>query len=164
MFIRYAAIAIVAMSFIPSQVRSQTPPQNKPTSKTPVYLFHNGSDKIGSEFFEAIKHEFAASGVYKVGVNEASAYDRAFRFYIELTTVEVPSSVGNRGVSAASVVIEEMGLPNSYPVANKWYHKLFLVGQGESPETARVFVKDVDASWCRHIKNWVEGCPKELIP
>jgi hypothetical protein len=36
-----------------------------------------------------------------------------------------------------SVVIEEMGLPNSFPVPYKWYHKAVVVDQKTVDKTAK---------------------------
>jgi hypothetical protein len=55
--------------------------------------------------------------------------------------------------SVASVVIEEMGLPNSWPVPFMWYHKAFLLKANRLDELAQQFVADMDAHWCNHIKS-----------
>jgi hypothetical protein len=71
---------------------------------------------------------------------------------------ENKSDEGKR--SLVSVVIEEFGLPNSYPVATMWYHKLIVVDKNLVGTVAKDLLDDMDASWCNHIKNSVGGCPK----
>jgi hypothetical protein len=66
--------------------------------------------------------------------------------------------------SAASVVVEQMGLPNSWPVSIMWYHKVFLVKGDQLDELAQQFISDMNAHWCHYIKSSVGNCPKESIP
>jgi hypothetical protein len=66
---------------------------------------------------------------------------------------------GNR--SAVSLVIEDMGLPNSDPVSENWYHKVALVDHKMTDRIAKELVEDLDARWCSHLESSVGGCPKE---
>ncbi len=87
--------------------------------------------------------------------------EKGLRFYIELATVTVGDG---HDTSAVSVVVEDMGLPNSFPVATKWYHKILLVNSRTSDALARQLLKDIEAHWCNTIHNSIGNCPKELLP
>lgn len=87
--------------------------------------------------------------------------DKGLCFYIELATIAVDDG---HDTSAVSVVIEDMGLPSSFPVATKWYHKVVLVGPKTAGTVAQELVTDIDASWCNHIKSSIGNCPKEKLP
>jgi hypothetical protein len=56
-----------------------------------------------------------------------------------------------------------MGLPGSYPVPNKWYHKLVKVGRQDVPRMAALVLEDIDLSWCNNITNSGTACPKEKL-
>lgn len=47
--------------------------------------------------------------------------------------------------SAVSVVVESMGFPNSYPVPDMWYHKIFVVDQKTADRIAKDFLENLDA-------------------
>jgi len=97
--------------------------------------------------------------------NEACpAYKRGFRLNVKISTLDVSSPGQAEHSSAASVVVEEMGRPNSWPVPFMWYHKVFLVKGDRLDELAQQFISDMDAHWCNTIRNSVGNCPKESIP
>jgi len=130
-------------------------------SKTLVYVSHHGEDRTGTQFLAAVKQELSKSSEFEVAYSEAYVQKR-LRFYMEISTIEAtPDRSGN--LSAVSVVIENMGLPNSYPVRFKWYHKVFLVETSKVNEMSRQFVADMGAHWCNTITNAVGNCPKELL-
>src|SRR5438874_8573505 len=86
------------------------------------------------------------------------------RFYVELATVDVAEDsrgLGNR--SAVSVVVQDMGLPNTFPVSSIWYHKVIVVNRQTTDKFAKELVEDLDARWCKTIKSSVDGCPKEKL-
>jgi hypothetical protein len=87
------------------------------------------------------------------------------RFYIELITVD-PADNGPEQAkrSVASVVIQDFGIPNSYPVADMWYHKVIVVDKDTADTIAKELLEDMDARWCSYIKNSTGGCPKEKFP
>ncbi len=123
-------------------------------------MSHEGQDARGSQFVEAVKQTFSKSRDYKLGNPNSSGYERKFRLFVHISTVDVPADSS----SAASVVVEHMGLPNSWPVSIMWYHKVFLIKGNQLDELAKRLVSDMDAHWCNYIHNSVDGCPKESIP
>ena len=87
-----------------------------------------------------------------------------FELYVELISVDVTESKSDEGKrSVVSVVIEEFGLPNSYPVASMWYHKVIVMDKNSVGTVAKDLLDDMDARWCNYIKNSVGGCPKEKL-
>ena len=135
-----------------------------PGARIRIYISHNGSDQIGTAFLNVLKRELSLSGKYELGVEEESAKDRRLRFFINLNTMGVPSKINDRGqYSAVSVVVEDMGLPNSYPVPYMWYHKVFVLEPNHGDEMAKTLISDMDAHWCRIITDSVGGCPKESL-
>ena len=129
------------------------------TSAVPVYLSHEGNDKVGMQFIADLRRELSKSNRLKD--TTADLTGRGLRFYVEISTLDVGTV--SRDQSVASVVIEEMGVPNSYPVASKWYHKVILLEPNKLSGLAGEFVLDMDAHWCRTIKNSLGGCPKEFL-
>jgi hypothetical protein len=94
--------------------------------KTPVSVFRIGQDQVGSLFVAAVNRELAKS-VRNEQMPSEGIKD-GFRFYVELISIDVSDDVSAQGKrSVISVVIEEMGLPNSIPVSNMWYHKVVVV-------------------------------------
>ncbi len=90
--------------------------------------------------------------------------DKGLRFYIEVATVDVARDEQERDKrSAVSVVIEDMGLPNSFPVSTKWYHKVLVGEQKTADNLAKELIEDLDARWCSYLKNSNGGCPKEKL-
>jgi hypothetical protein len=61
------------------------------------------------------------------------------------------------------VVIEDMGLPSSFPVVTKWHHKVVVVDPKTTDKMAKELLEDMDARWCTYIKSSVGGCPKEIL-
>jgi hypothetical protein len=126
--------------------------------KTPVAVGHTGKDEVGSLFVDALNREIAQSGHYEpMGKTE-----KGFRFYVGLITVDAAETTSDQAKrSVVSVVIEDMGLPNSFPVPDMWYHKVIVVDRRAVDETAKQLLEDMDARWCNYIKNSVGGCPAE---
>ena len=86
------------------------------------------------------------------------------RFYVEFISVDVAEAASEQGKrSVVSVVIQDMGLPNSFPVADMWYHKAIVVDRQTVDKIAKDLLEDMDARWCSYIKNSVGGCPKEKL-
>lgn len=142
-------------------VNSQTTSEGGVESKILVYISHQGEDRIGAQFVAAIKQELSKSNKFEIASSK-TAVEKRVRFYIDISTIEAGSSHSEQ-VSAASAVIEEMGLPNSYPVPFKWYHKIFLLEGRNVKEMSSKFVEDVDAHWCSTATNSVGTCPQELL-
>jgi hypothetical protein len=129
-------------------------------SRTPVYVSHTGQDRVGSLFEAALKQELSRSTRYVPRHYEGTK--TKFEFHIDLSTVDVADNRSEEGKrSVVSVVIEDFGLPNSYPVATMWYHKLIVVDKNSVGTVAKDLLDDMDARWCNHIKSSVGGCPKE---
>jgi hypothetical protein len=128
--------------------------------KTPVSVSHTGKDQVGTLFAEAFGRALSHSALYE----PLSGNESGFRFYVDLTTVDAADTVPERGKrSVVSVVIQDMGLPNSFPVADMWYHKVIIVNRRQVEETAKKLLEDMDARWCSYIRNSVGGCPKEKL-
>ena len=131
-------------------------------SKTPVSVSHIGEDQFGSLFVAALNRELSQSAKYERMAGPD--VNKGLRFYVELVTVDVADDRRERGKrSAASVVIEDMGLPNTFPVATKWYHKVIVVDQQTAANIAKELVEDLDARWCNTIISSVGRCPKEKL-
>src|SRR5258708_5082134 len=95
-------------------------------SRTPVYVSHNGQDRVGLLFDLALKQELSHSARFMPRHSESAK--TKFAFHIDLSTVDVADNKSEQGKrSVISVVIEDFGLPNSYPVATMWYHKVLVV-------------------------------------
>jgi hypothetical protein len=128
--------------------------------KTPVSVGHTGNDEVGKLFVEAFNRELSHSTRY-APMNES---DKGFRFFVDFITVDVADTAPEEGKrSVVSVVIEDMGLPNSFPVADMWYHKVIVVNRRSADETAKELLEDMDARWCTYIHNFISGCPKEKL-
>lgn len=129
-------------------------------SRIPVHVSHIGQDSVGLRFDEALKQELTRSARYAPKYS-AQAKNK-FELYVELISVDVAENKSDEGKkSIISVVIEEFGLPNSYPVATMWYHKVLVVKMETVGTTAEDLLYDMDARWCSYIKNSVGTCPKE---
>jgi hypothetical protein len=76
---------------------------------------HAGQDVIGNEFVDAVKRALSKSEKYKVDSPNVAAHERGFQLHLDVVTLEV-ASAGIQQASVASVTVEEMGLPNSWPV------------------------------------------------
>lgn len=127
-----------------------------------MYVTHAGQDAAGTQFVDAVKRALSRSGKYKLANPNDSAHESGFRLYLDITTLDVASATAEQ-TSVASVVIQEMGLPNSWPVPFMWYHKAFLLKVNRLDELAQQFVADMDAHWCNTIKSSIGNCPKESI-
>jgi len=117
-----------------------------------------GADKVGADFVNALKAQLKSSSEYALytpGGKSSQGPD----FSLELVTFDVPG----RGQSAISVVVEST-LPARQGPSYKWYHKAFLVDHKTVDRMARTLLADIDARWCRTIKNAPHTCPKELLP
>jgi hypothetical protein len=126
--------------------------------KIPVSVAHTGKDQVGSLFVDAFNRELARSSGYE----PMSEGEKGFRFFVEFATVDVADAAAETGKrSAISVVIQQMGLPNSFPVADLWYHKVILVNRSTADATAKDLLEDLTAGWCRTYRNSVDGCPHE---
>jgi len=141
-------------------VISQATPKRTFAGKIPIYLTHDGNDQDGAEFVASVKRALSTSKKYEL-VAPTRTF-KGFVWHIELLTITDGTS-NKEHSSVASVVIQEMGLPNSYPVASMWYHKVFVLESSRSDEIAKQFLADVDAHWCDHIKSLVGNCPRELL-
>jgi len=129
-------------------------------SRIPVYVSHTGQDRIGLLFERSLKQELSRSTRYVPRHSEGAK--TKFEFHIDLSTVDVADDKSEQGKrSVVSVAIEAFGLPNSYPVAEMWYHKVVVVDKNSVSTFAKDLLDDMDARWCNYIKNSVGGCPKE---
>ena len=130
--------------------------------KTPVSVSHTGKDQVGMLFVAALDRELSNSNGYRslrTGEKESG-----LRFYVDLTTVDPADTQQQQGrKSAISVVIQDFGLPNSFPVADMWYHKVIVVDRKDVGAMAKTLLEDMSARWCNYIKNSVGGCPKEKL-
>lgn len=127
-------------------------------AKIPVSVGHTGKDRVGILFVDAFKRELSHSPSYQP-INEN---EKGLRFFVDFITVDVsdvPAEEGKRSV--VSVVIEQMGLPNSFPVSDMWFHKVISVNRSAVDATAKELLEDIDARWCTYLKNSPGGCPSE---
>jgi len=135
----------------------------RPRKIIPVYIDPRGvRDETGQQFLLALKRALSESQGHDLGA--ADVDDRRLQFFLQLVTIDLGPITRAANTSFASITIEEMYRPNSYPVATMWYHKAFLLDHSKLDEIARQFVSDMDAHWCNHIKSSVGNCPKESIP
>jgi hypothetical protein len=127
-------------------------------AKIPVSVRHTGKDRVGILFVEAFKRELSHSPRYQpMNENEIG-----LRFFVDFITVDVSDIPAEEGKqSVVSVVIEQMGLPNSFPVSDMWFHKVIPVNRSAVDETAKELLEDLDARWCTYLKNSPGGCPNE---
>lgn len=131
-------------------------------SRTPVYVSHTGQDRVGSLFEAALKQELSRSARYAPQHSEEAKAQ--LEFHIDLSTVDVADNKSEQGKrSVVSVVIEDFGLPNTYPVETMWYHKVIVVNKDSVGAVAKDLLYDMDARWCGYIHNFVGGCPKEKL-
>ena len=131
-------------------------------SRTPVSLSRVGQDQVGALFQTALKQELAHSTRYIP--RHAEGAKGKFEFDIELVTLDISDSEAQEGRrSVVSVVIEDFGLPNSYPVPDMWYHKVIVVDKDTVGRLAKDLLDDMEARWCSYIKDSVGGCPKEKL-
>ena len=147
-------IAVLVLLLVPRASFAQE-------SRIPVHESHTGKDSVGSMFAEALRRALTHSTRYVPKYSEQT--QNKFELYVELVSVDVAENKsGDEGKrSVVSVVIEEFGLPNSYPVATMWYHKVIVVDKNAVGTVAKDLLDDMDARWCNYIKNSVGGCPRE---
>jgi hypothetical protein len=127
-------------------------------AKIPVSVRHTGKDRVGILFVEAFNRELSHSPRYQ-HMNEN---EKGLRFFVDFITVDasdIPAEEGKRSV--VSVVIEQMGLPNSFPVSDMWFHKVLSVNRSAVDTTAKELLEDIDARWCTYLKDSPGGCPNE---
>jgi hypothetical protein len=127
-------------------------------AKIPVSVRHTGKDRVGILFVEAFNRELSHSPRYQ-HMNEN---EKGLRFFVDFITVDasdIPAEEGKRSVG--SVVIEQMGLPNSFPVSDMWFHKVLSVNRSAVDTTAKELLEDIDARWCTYLKDSPGGCPNE---
>lgn len=130
-------------------------------SRIPVSASRSGRDELGALFLTAFRKELAKSSKYE---HISDPPSRGLRLYVQLATVDAaPNSDAAGKASAISVVIEDMGLPNSWPVPTLWYHKIIVSRRDNLGKIAKELVQDMDARWCRTVKNSERGCPDELF-
>jgi hypothetical protein len=128
--------------------------------KTPVSVGRWGKDEVGSLFEASFKRQLSRSSFYE----PATEGEKGVRFFVDFVTEGVGGTKSDNGdASAVSVVIQQMGLPNSYPVPDMWYHKLIIVDRSTADAIAKKLLDDMAARWCSYIKNSVGGCPKETL-
>jgi hypothetical protein len=127
--------------------------------KIPVSVSRTGQDRVGTLFLSAFNRELSQSTTFQP--MSPAGMPKGLRFYVELATIAVDDG---HNTSALSVVVEDMGLPSSYPVATKWYHKLVLIDPKTTDSVAQGLVEDIAAHWCNTIRNSVGNCPREKIP
>jgi hypothetical protein len=157
---RNMAILLILLPLIARGGVAQSPAAPK---IIPVYIDSRAvKDDTGQQFLLALKRALSNSQGHDLGATDVD--DRRLRFYLELVTIDLGSTAKAANTSVASVAIEDMGLPKSYPVVALWYHKTFLLDRIRLDELARQFVADIDAHWCNYIKSSVGNCPKESIP
>jgi hypothetical protein len=146
-------IAVVVILLIPYTSFGQE-------SRTWVDVSRAGQDLIGSRFEAALKEELSRSTRYRPRHSDGAK--TKFEFHIDLSTVDVSDIKAEQGKrSVVSVVIEDFGLPNSYPVATMWYHRVIIVDKDSVDTVAKDLLFDMDARWCSYIKNSIGGCPQE---
>ena len=154
-----AIVLLLVLAFAPI-CRTQSGRQRK---IIPVYIDTRGvRDETGQQFIVALKRALSESQGHDLGA--ADVDDRRLQFLLQLVTIDPGPNTKAANMSFASITIEEMYRPNSYPVATMWYHKAFLLDHSKLDEIARQFVSDMDAHWCNYIKSSVGNCSKESIP
>jgi hypothetical protein len=130
--------------------------------KIPVSVSQVGHDQVGSLFATAFKQDLSHSARYEFMRTEVSK--SGLRFYVEFITVDAADGASDQGKrSVISVVIQDMGLPNSFPVANMWYHKVIVVDRQTVGKISNELLEDMDARWYSYIKNSAASCPKEKL-
>jgi hypothetical protein len=143
--------------------------------KAPVSVSRKGNDEVGALLLAAINQELSKSTTYsfrrdepvsdsaELGFKVSDAPEKkGLEFFIELATADAARNEQKHGsTSAVSIVIKSMGLPNSWPVPDAWYHKIVITKREAIKLIAKQFVTDMDAHWCNTIKSSVGGCPEE---
>jgi hypothetical protein len=131
--------------------------------RIPVSVSRSGQDQVGSLFAKALEQELSRSTRY--ALSDPGRAKNGLSFYIDLITVDPAGSETEQGKRCVvSIVIQDFGLPNSYPVADMWYHKVIQLDRNAVAKIAKELLEDMDARWCQYVKNSVGGCPKETLP
>ena len=131
-------------------------------AKIPISVSRMGDDAAGALFADALTQEISHSTVYRPMANGIE--NQGVRYYIELVTLAVSGQTqASDRKSVISVVIQQMGQPNSFPVAELWYHKAFVVTRSTTSSFAKELIKDMGATYCNVIKNSVGNCPPEKL-
>jgi len=95
-------------------------------------------------FEQALKRALTHSTKYMLKYSEQE--QNKFELYVELVSVDVAENKTEEGKkSVVSVVIEEFGLPNTYPVATMWYHKVIAVDKNLVGTVAKDLLDDMHA-------------------
>jgi hypothetical protein len=148
-------IALMVLLIAPSLTFAQE-------ERIPVYVSHVGKDPVGVAFENSVRRELKRSPRYVL--KESEEHQDGLRFYMELESVDTAGTKADFGKrSFVSIVIQQFGLPNSYPVAEMWYNKIIVVGRYKVDGLAKTLLDDFNARWCNHIKNSVGTCPKEVF-
>jgi hypothetical protein len=133
--------------------------------KVPVSASSKGNDEVGALLLPAIHQELSKSTAYSFRRDEPvsdAPEKKGLEFFIELATADAATNEQKHGsTSLVSIVIESMGLPNSWPVPDAWYHKIVIAKREAIKLIAKQFVSDMDAHWCNTMKSSVGGCPEE---
>jgi hypothetical protein len=128
-------------------------------SRTPISVSRTGQDLVGSLFETALNTELSRSKRY-VSRRPEGGTTRAF--YIDLATTDTADNKPEQGKkSVVSIVIQDFGALNTYPVPSMWYHKVIIVDKSSVVTVAKDLLDDMDARWCNTIRNSRGGCPKE---
>lgn len=131
-----------------------------PDKKITITVSQRGTDQVGALFAAAFNRELSHSTRY--GFAPSGVTPPGVEFYVDIISVDPAVTAPEQGKrSVISLVIQEMGLPNSYPVSTMWYHKVIVVDRQTVDKSAKDFLDDIDASSCNYMKNSVGGCPKE---
>jgi hypothetical protein len=145
-------IAALIIFLIPSAAAA-------PDRKIPITVVQRGSDQIGALFTTAFNRELSHSTRYGIAPSGVTA--PGGEFFVELISVDAATTQEQRKRSVISLVIQKMGFPKDYPVADMWYHKVIVVDRLTVNKSAKDFLDDIDATFCNYTTNSVGGCPKE---
>jgi hypothetical protein len=88
--------------------------------------------------------------------------EEGFRFFVDLISVDRADTAREEGKSSVvSIVVQQVGLPNSFPVADMWYHKVMIANRPTMNATAKELVEDLTARCCVYFKSSNRDCPQE---
>jgi hypothetical protein len=141
--------------------------------KVPVSVSRKGNDEVGARLLAAINQELSTSTTDSLRRDEPLSHSaklrfkvsdapekRGLEFFIEWQRLMLQRT--NRNMEALPPYpSSSMGLPNSWPVPDAWYHKIVITKREAIKLIAKQFVTDMDAHWCNTIKSSVGGCPEE---
>ncbi len=127
--------------------------------KTPVSVSHTGKDQVGVLFVAALDRELSNSNKYRplrAGENESG-----LRFYVDLISIDPADTPQQRErKSVISVVVQDFGLPNSFPVSDMWYHRVIVVERENVDTMAKTLLEDMFTRWVCRLRNSLGDCPK----